>query len=98
MVATCEQWREPFGVGLAPDTEARRRRGVRLGIQNSAAKAEDKEQLFDAKRFASAARDSLLDVRGVAGPPARGGGLRSFPGGLPQQIVASVDHRETATI
>ena len=33
---------------------------VRLGIQDSAAKAEDKEQLFDAKRFASAARDSLL--------------------------------------
>ena len=68
--------------------------------QNLAAKAEDKEQLFDAKRFASAARDSLLDVRGVTGPPARGGGLRSFPGGLPQQTVASVDHREgdTATI
>ncbi len=60
---------------LAPDTEARRRRGVRLGIQNLAAKAEDKEQLFDAKRFASAARDSLLDVRGVVGPPARGEGL-----------------------
>ena len=46
-----------------------------MGIQNLAAKAEDKEQLFDAKRFASAARDSLLDVRGVAGPPARGEGL-----------------------
>ena len=43
--------------------------------ENSAAKAEDEEQLFDAKRFASAARDSLLDVRGVAGPPARGEGL-----------------------
>ena len=40
-----------------------------------AAKAEDKEQLFDAKRFASAARDSLLDARGVAGPLARGEGL-----------------------
>ena len=70
--------------------------GVRLGIQNLAAKAEDKEQLFDTKRFASAARDSLLDVRGVAVPPARSGGLRSFPGaGLPQQTVASVDHTET---
>ena len=55
----------------------------------------DKEQLFDAKRFASALRDSLLNAREVAGPPARGGGLRSFPGGLPQQTVASVDHRET---
>ena len=63
-----------------------------------AAKAEDKEQLLDAKRFASAARDFLLDVRGVAGPPARGEGLRSFPGGLPHQTVASVDHTETATI
>ena len=48
---------------------------MRLGIQILAAKAEDKEQLFDAKGFASAARDSLLDVRGVAGPPARGEGL-----------------------
>ena len=43
--------------------------------EKAAAKAEDKEQLFDAKGFASAARDSLLDVRGVAGPPARGEGL-----------------------
>ena len=34
-----------------------------------------KEQLFDAKRFASAALDSLLDARGVAGPLARGEGL-----------------------
>ena len=58
-----------------PDTEARRRRGVLLGIQNLAAKAEDKEQLFDAKGFASAASDSLLDVRGVAGPLARREGL-----------------------
>ena len=40
-----------------------------------AAKAEDKEQLSDAKRFASAARDSLLDDRGVAGPLARGEAL-----------------------
>ena len=48
---------------------------MRLGIQILAAKAEDKEQLFDAKGFASAARDSLLDVRGVAGPLARGEGL-----------------------
>ena len=45
--------------------------------------------------YSSAARDFLLDVRGVAGPPARGEGLRSFPGGATQQTVASVDHRET---
>ena len=56
-------------------------RAFALGHPDLAAKAEDKEQLSDAKRFASAARGSLLDVRGVAGPPARGGGLRSFPGG-----------------
>ena len=85
--------------GLAPDTEARRRRGVLLGIQNLAAKAEDKEQLFDAKGFASAARDSLLDVRGVAGPPARGGGLRSFPGGAtPANCCQRRPQGDTATI
>ena len=84
---------------LAPDTEARRRRGGRLGIQNLAAKAEDKEQLSDAKRFAAAARDSLLDVRGVAGPPARGGGLRSFPGGAtPANCCQRRPQGDTATI
>ena len=47
-----------------------------MGIQNLGREGhEDKEQLIDAKGFASAARDSLLDVRGVAGPLARGEGL-----------------------
>ena len=40
-----------------------------------AAKARDKEQLLDPKGLASAARDSLLDARGVAEPLARGEGL-----------------------
>eukprot|EP01048_Picozoa_sp_COSAG05_P019780 COSAG05_NODE_3193_length_2252_cov_2.943335_1_plen_66_part_00 len=64
-----------------------------------AAKAEDKEQLLDAKRFASAARDFLLDVRGVAGPPARGEGLRSFPGGAtPANCCQRRPQGDTATI
>ena len=40
-----------------------------------AAKARDKEQLLDAKGLASAARDYLLEAKGVAGPHARGEGL-----------------------
>ena len=61
--------------GLAPDTEARRRRGVRLGIQIWPSGSKDKEQLSDANGVAPAARDSLLDARGVAGPLAHGEGL-----------------------
>ena len=73
--------------------------GITLGHPRMAAKAEDKEQLLDAKRFASAARDFLLDVRGVAGPPARGEGLRSFPGGAtPANCCQRRPQGDTATI
>ena len=102
-VLECEQGRKPV-IALASrfvrrGGEARRRRGVRLGIQIWPSGSKDKEQLSDAKRFASAARDSLLDVRGVAGPPARGGGLRSFPGGAtPANCCQRRPQGDTATI
>ena len=62
-----------------------------MGIQIWPSGSKDKEQLSDAKRFASAARDSLLS-RDL---PHAAGAFDLFLGGLPQQTVASVDHRET---
>ena len=57
-----------FTYSCQPSIEAR------CGLQINS-KARDKEQPLDAKGLASAARDFLLDARGVAGPLARGEGL-----------------------
>ena len=63
-----------------------------------AAKAEDKEQLLDAKGSRQL-RATLSWMSGESRDlPHAARAFDLFLGGLPQQTVASVDHRETATI
>ena len=60
-----------------------------------AAKAEDKEQLLDAKGSRQLRATSSWMSGESRDLPHAAGAFDLFLGGLPQQTVASVDHRET---
>ena len=79
--------------GLAPETDARRRLGVRLGIQEWPRRPKT--------RSSSSTRKGSRQLRATSSwmsgesrdLPHAAGAFDLFLGGLPQQTVASVDHR-----
>ena len=82
-------------LGLAPDTEARRRRGVRLGIQIWPRRPKTRSS-SSTRKGSRQLRATLSWMSGESRDlPHAAGAFDLFLGGLPQQTVASVDHRET---
>ena len=81
--------------GLAPETEARRRLGVRLGIQIWPRRPKTRSS-YSTRKGSRQLRATLSWMSGESRDlPHAAGAFDLFLGGLPQQTVASVDHRET---